>query len=78
MDTVRNSWTDDRLDDLNGKVDELGQRIDRRFESVDRRFEGIDHRLDALQRTMLQGAIGICAAMVTGFAGIATAIVASS
>jgi hypothetical protein len=68
---MRNGWTDDRLDDLNGKLDELGQRMDRRF-------EGFDQRFDALQHTMLQGFIGICAVMVPGSAAIVGAIIASS
>ena len=57
MDAVREKWTDERLDDLNGKVDELGQRmdlrfdaVDRRFEAMERRFEGIDGRFEGFER----------------------------
>jgi hypothetical protein len=39
METVREKWTDERLDDLNGKVDDLGRRMDLRFEAMDRRFD---------------------------------------
>jgi hypothetical protein len=35
MHNVRESWTDGRLDDLNGKVDELGRRTDNGFNRVD-------------------------------------------
>jgi TolA-binding protein len=36
---TRATWTDERMDDLNGRVDELGRRMDRQFEQVDKRFE---------------------------------------
>lgn len=35
MDAMRESWTDARLDDLNGKVDELGRRMDNGFNRVE-------------------------------------------
>jgi hypothetical protein len=47
METMRESWTDERLDDLNHRVDEVGKRMDQGFKEV--RTE-----LGALQRTMLQ------------------------
>jgi hypothetical protein len=46
MEAVRDSWTDDRLDDLNRRVAEGFVSVDRRFEQVDRRFEQIDQRFD--------------------------------
>jgi hypothetical protein len=69
MNMVRESWTDERLDDLNHKVDELGRRMEdgfhdlrgemnARFERVDDRFDGLearfDPRFDAIHRTMVQ------------------------
>jgi hypothetical protein len=39
MEAVREKWTDERLDDLNGKVDDLGRRMDLRFDAMDRRFD---------------------------------------
>jgi hypothetical protein len=72
METVREKWTDERLDDLNGKVDDLGRRMDLRFDSVDRRFERIDARLDSMGKVMIQGYI----AMGTCFIALASLIVA--
>lgn len=46
MQTMRESWTDERLDDLNEKVDRGFEQVDRRFEQVDRRFEQIDRRFE--------------------------------
>ena len=35
MEAMRESWTDARMDDLDGKVDELGRRMDNGFNRVD-------------------------------------------
>jgi archaellum component FlaC len=59
MEAMRQSWTDDRLDDLNGKVDALRLEMktefgtvrgemDRRFDKVDERFDKIDERFDKI------------------------------
>jgi hypothetical protein len=69
MEAVREKWTDERLDDL-------AQRVDRGFEAADRRFDAIDRRFDALQRSILQAAIAMTAAYMTGFAALAGLIVA--
>jgi hypothetical protein len=63
MEAMRESWTDGRLDDLNGKVDAL--RVEMRTE-----FVHLDDRFDALQRTLLQIAGGTIATLIAGFASI--------
>jgi hypothetical protein len=68
MELMREKWTDERLDDLNGKVDDLGRRMDLRFDSVDRRFERIDQRIDRLTWVMTT-------TMITGFLTLAGLIV---
>ncbi len=50
MESMRATWTDERMDDLNGRVDELSSHMDARFDSVDRRFEVIDHRFDLIDQ----------------------------
>jgi hypothetical protein len=85
MDVMRESWTDARMDDLNGKVDDLGRRMDNGFNRVDadlralreetsQRFERVDGRIDdlheAIHRTMLQLGAGVIVTLVVGFAGI--------
>ncbi len=60
---VREAWTDERLDDLSGRVDRGFDRVDRdlremRIElkaEMDQRFSRIEARFDALQRLMLAG-----------------------
>ena len=57
METVRERWTDDRMDDLNHKVDVLADRMDdgfrelraemsKRFDKVDAQFEKVDAKFD--------------------------------
>jgi hypothetical protein len=50
---MRSTWTDSRLDDLNGRVGDLGSRMDAGFEQV-------NGRIDSLQHTIIQvgGALG--------------------
>jgi hypothetical protein len=57
MESMRISWTDDRLDDLSKKVDELGRRMDDGFHEL--RME-----ISAMQRTLIQFAAVMVAALV--------------
>jgi hypothetical protein len=41
---ARESWTDERLDDLNGRVGDGFRRVDERFDRVDERFKHVDER----------------------------------
>jgi hypothetical protein len=64
MEAMRESWTDDRLDDLNGKVDvlrsemktefasvrgEMEKRFDRMEKRFDKGFEKIDERFERME-----------------------------
>ena len=42
MEAMRQSWTDERLDDLNHRVDRRFDEVDKRFDKVDQRFDRID------------------------------------
>ncbi len=46
MEAMRQSWTDDRLDDFRGEVNRRFDDVDRRFDKVDRRFDKVDRRFD--------------------------------
>lgn len=72
---MRESWTDDRLDDLNGKVDSL--RLETRtefkafrgemkegFDKIDQRFEAMMDRLYAMHRLMFQFCSGALIALI--------------
>jgi len=54
---VRESWTDERLDDFRGEVN-------RRFDKVDSELGRVNDRLDGLHRAMLQIGGGIVVALI--------------
>jgi hypothetical protein len=71
METVREKWTDERLDDLNGRVGELSRRTDDGFSEMRASFNRIDARLDRMQQLIVQAAIAMAAATLTAFVGLA-------
>ena len=50
MEAMRQSWTDDRLDDFRGEVNRRFDEVDKRFDEVDKRFEAVDKRFEAVDR----------------------------
>ncbi len=48
MKTMRQSWTDERLDDFRGEVRQRFAQVDQRFDKVDQRFDRIDDRFDQI------------------------------
>jgi hypothetical protein len=67
METMRESWTDARLDDF-------AAHTDQRFDSLERRMENgfgqMNARFDALQRVLIQGVIALSGAFIAGFAAL--------
>lgn len=75
MEAMRQSWTDDRLDDFRGDVnrrfdgvdkhfDEFGRQVDKRFDKVDGELKRLDSKIDGLQRTIMLTGGGIIAALL--------------
>ena len=65
---ARETWTDERLDDLNARVDRgfeevKGEIKDLRSE-MNERFAQVDSRLDSNQRTMVLGFASIVASIL--------------
>lgn len=52
---MRQSWTDDRLDEFGRRIDERFDRMDERFGDVDQRFRQVDERFDRLEAEMRSG-----------------------
>ncbi|MGE5281059.1 MAG: hypothetical protein ACM3N0_01820 [Chloroflexota bacterium] len=46
MEAMRQSWTDDRLDDFRAHVDQRFDDVDQRFNEVDRRFDQVNQRFE--------------------------------
>ena len=60
---MRESSTDERLDDF-------AKHVDRRFDKVDAELHRVNDRLDALHRTLFQFAGGALATLIAGIAGL--------
>ena len=56
---MRSSWTDERLDDLNGRISTLSDRVDHQSD-----------RIDSLQHTILLVGGGLFAAFIAVLAAI--------
>ena len=74
MEPVREAWTDERLDDLNRRVGE-GFRESRTelqllCSEMNARFDRVDARFDSMQRTLIQGFLGMTAAILAGLMGL--------
>jgi hypothetical protein len=52
MYNVRESWTDERLDDFRDEVNRRFDEVDRRFDKVDRRFDKVDVEVRDLRLEM--------------------------
>ncbi len=68
MESMRNSWTDERLDGFaahtDRRFDALERRMDNGFNRVDADLRAVNARIDALQRTMLQTSAMTIAALI--------------
>lgn len=83
---MRESWTDERLDDfakhVDQRFDKLERDVDRRFDEVDRRFDKVDaelhrvnNRLDGLHRILTFAVITLTSATFAGYAAMIALIV---
>jgi hypothetical protein len=74
MEAMKESWTDARLDDLNGRVADIGRRMDEGFNRVheDLRSLRTETRAEiaSMQRLILQVTGGMFATFAIGFAGL--------
>jgi hypothetical protein len=72
---MKESWTDERMDDFAAHVDKRFDAVDQRFEAVDQRFDRVEAELhalraetkggfDATHRLMLQSSIAIVVALI--------------
>jgi hypothetical protein len=68
MEAMRESWTDERLDDFRAETarrfDTLERRMDDGFDRADAELRAVNAKIDALQRTMLQIGGGVIVALV--------------
>jgi hypothetical protein len=74
MAAVRDAWTDERLDDLNGRVDDLGRRMEEGFRDMREEFRAVRSEMAAMHRATMQ----VMATMMVGFAGTIATILLST
>jgi phage-related protein len=66
MEAMRSTWTDSRLDDLNGRVGGIGDEV----KELRKDIRELRAEFGALQRTMLQVGGGLIGTLVVGMAGL--------
>jgi archaellum component FlaC len=79
---MRESWTDERLDDFRGEVNRRFDDVDRRFGEVNRRFDKVDtelnrvnDRLDGLHKILSLAFIAYTSATLAGYGAMIALIV---
>jgi hypothetical protein len=88
MPSMREAWTDERLDDLNDRVADMGRRMDEGFHRVHEDFGSlrtdVDAKIDSLRgemrseigglhRLIIQVGGGMIVTMVAGFLSVLVA-----
>lgn len=61
---VRESWTDERLDDFRDEVNRRFDDVGKRFDKVDSELQRVNDRLDGLHRALFQVGGGIVVALI--------------
>jgi hypothetical protein len=79
---MRESWTDERLDDFRGEVNHRFDDVDRRFGEVSRRFDKVDtelnrvnDRLDGLHRILVFVLLAFTSTTIAGYGALVALIV---
>jgi hypothetical protein len=72
---ARESWTDERLDDLSHRVDSLERRMDEGFKEMREEFRAMRAEMASNQRTLIQMAAGIWVTALVGSLGVIATIV---
>jgi uncharacterized protein YPO0396 len=77
--TMRESWTDERLDDfakhVDQRFDKLERDVDRRFDKVDAELHRVNDRLDGLHRILTFAVLALTSATFAGYAAMIALIV---
>jgi len=78
MEAVRESWTDERLDDFRDRVDqrfdEVGKRFDHLEAKVEQGFARMDCRIDSLGRAIIYGSLTLSGTMIAALIAVLTQV----
>jgi hypothetical protein len=72
---MRESWTDERLDDFRGEVNRRFEDVNRRFDKVDTELNRVNDRFDGLHRVLIFGFLAHTSATLAGWGAIVALIV---
>lgn len=71
---ARETWTDERLDDLNARAGRLENRMDAGFAEMRAEFQAMRTEMGAMNRHLMQLTWGMIGTMLVGFLGTIVAI----
>lgn len=67
---MRSTWTDSRLDDLNGRVGEIRDEVRELREEVNGEMHGLRREIGDLHRVIIQVGGGLVGVLVVGMLGL--------
>jgi hypothetical protein len=70
METMRESWTDARLDDFRDETARRFDQVDRRFDRVEGRIDALAEEMNARFDSMQRTTIGTQGAVIAALLGI--------
>jgi tetrahydromethanopterin S-methyltransferase subunit G len=75
MYNVRESWTDERLDDFRGEVNRRFDAVDKRFDKVDHELNRVNDRLDGLNKAIVFAVLTLGSSTIAGWAAVIAFVV---
>lgn len=72
---MRESWTDERMDDFRDEVNRRFDDVNSRFDKVDRELNRANDRLDGMHRALIFALISFTSATLAGYAAMIALIV---
>jgi hypothetical protein len=67
---MRESWTDERLDDFRDEVNRRFDAVDKRFDKVDGQLNRVNDRLDGMHKALILAVIAFTSATLAGYGAI--------
>jgi hypothetical protein len=64
---MRESWTDERLDDFRDEVNRRFDGVDKRFDRVDAQLDRVNDRLDGMHKALVFALISFTSATLAGW-----------
>lgn len=72
---MRESWTDERLDDFRDEVNRRFDEVYKRFDKVDHELNRINDRLDSLHKILIYAVLTLGASTVAGWAAVVALVI---